>query len=135
MIAYLPLPGGHIKLAERFVNPALSFAMVSRLVRTMSPSLKISTTGMELLYVATSLMRWHDQFGSPYLSIYQGYNWTILLPAELSAASVLMKFWTTEVNSAVWVTMCFVVVLIINLFGAGVYGECEFIFAYVLPIM
>lgn len=69
MIAYLPLPGGHIKLAERFVNPALSFAMVSRLVHTMSPSLKISTTGMELLYVATSLMRWHDQFGSPYLSI------------------------------------------------------------------
>ncbi|KAG6901843.1 hypothetical protein C0995_007229 [Termitomyces sp. Mi166 len=27
MIAYLPIPGGHIKLAERFVNPALSFTM------------------------------------------------------------------------------------------------------------
>lgn len=27
MIAYLPIPGGHIKLSERFVNPALSFAM------------------------------------------------------------------------------------------------------------
>jgi amino acid permease len=27
MIAFLPIPGGHIKLAERFVNPALSFAM------------------------------------------------------------------------------------------------------------
>ena len=27
MIAYLPIAGGHIKLAERFVNPALSFAM------------------------------------------------------------------------------------------------------------
>ncbi|KAI0788209.1 amino acid permease [Fomes fomentarius] len=94
MIAYLPLPGGHIKLAERFVNPALSFAM-----------------------------GWN-----------YWYNWTILLPAELSAASVLMKFWTTEVNSAVWVTMCFVVVVIINLFGAGVYGECEFIFASIKVI-
>ena len=27
MISFLPIPGGHIKLAERFVNPALSFTM------------------------------------------------------------------------------------------------------------
>ncbi len=29
MVAYLPIPGGHIKLAERFVDPAFSFVMVS----------------------------------------------------------------------------------------------------------
>lgn len=27
MVAFLPVPGGHIKLAERFVDPALSFTM------------------------------------------------------------------------------------------------------------
>ncbi|KAG1802985.1 amino acid permease-domain-containing protein [Suillus subaureus] len=27
MVAFLPIPGGHIKLAERFVDPAFSFAM------------------------------------------------------------------------------------------------------------
>jgi amino acid transporter len=27
MVSYLPIPGGHIKLAERFVDPALSFAI------------------------------------------------------------------------------------------------------------
>lgn len=27
MIAYLPVAGGHIRLAERFVNPAFSFSM------------------------------------------------------------------------------------------------------------
>lgn len=27
MVAYLPIPGGHIKLAERFVDPAFSFTM------------------------------------------------------------------------------------------------------------
>ena len=27
MICYLPLAGGHIKLAERFVDPAFSFAL------------------------------------------------------------------------------------------------------------
>ena len=31
MVAYLPLPGGHIKLAERFVDPAFSFTMVRSL--------------------------------------------------------------------------------------------------------
>ncbi|KAI0750026.1 amino acid permease [Daedaleopsis nitida] len=89
MIAFLPLPGGHIKLAGRFVDPALSFAM-----------------------------GWN-----------YWYNWTILLPTELSAAAVLMNFWTEDVSNAVWITMCLVVVVVINLFGAGVYGECEFIFA------
>ncbi|KAI5120929.1 hypothetical protein M0805_002909 [Coniferiporia weirii] len=91
MIAYLPIPGGHIKLAERFVDPAFSFAL-----------------------------GWN-----------YWYSWTILLPTELSAAAVLMSFWKSpeEVNPAVWITMCLIVVVVINLFGAGTYGECEFIFA------
>jgi amino acid permease len=55
MISYLPISGGHIKLAERFVDPAFSFAM-----------------------------GWN-----------YWYTWAILMPGELSAAAVLMRFWTT----------------------------------------
>ncbi|KAK1223783.1 hypothetical protein PQX77_013307 [Marasmius sp. AFHP31] len=90
MVSYLPIPGGHIKLAERFVDPALSFAM-----------------------------GWN-----------YWYNWTILLPTELSAAAILIEFWTKsdKLNPA-WISICFIVVLVINLFGAGAYGEAEFIFA------
>ncbi|EIW64731.1 amino acid permease [Trametes versicolor FP-101664 SS1] len=94
MVAYLPLPGGHIKLAERFVDPAFSF-----------------------------VMGWN-----------YWYNWTIILPAELSAAAVLINFWNQSVNNAVWITICLVVVITINMFGAGVYGECEFIFASIKVI-
>ncbi|EMD41814.1 hypothetical protein CERSUDRAFT_79441 [Gelatoporia subvermispora B] len=94
MIAYLPIPGGHIKLAERFVDPAFSFTM-----------------------------GWN-----------YWYNWTIILPAELSAAAVLINFWNTSVNNAVWITICLIVVVTINMFGAGVYGECEFIFASIKVI-
>jgi len=79
MIAFLPIEGGHIKLAERFVDPAFSFTM-----------------------------GWN-----------YWYNWVIVLPAELSAAAVLMSYWTKSVNPAVWVTMCLVVVVGINLLGAG----------------
>jgi amino acid transporter len=90
MISYLPIPGGHIKLAERFVDGAFSFTM-----------------------------GWN-----------YWYNWTIVLPAELSAAAVLIDFWdkNTKVNSA-WVTICLVVVVSINFMGAGAYGEAEFLFA------
>ncbi|KAI0724489.1 amino acid permease [Cerioporus squamosus] len=94
MVAYLPLPGGHIKLAERFVDPAFSFTM-----------------------------GWN-----------YWYNWTIILPAELSAAAVLINFWNQSVNNAVWITMCLVVVVTINMFGAGIYGEAEFIFASIKVI-
>jgi amino acid transporter len=91
MIAFLPLPGGHIKLAERFVDPAFSFTM-----------------------------GWN-----------YWYNWTIILPAELSAAAILIDFWDRDTHSNPgWITICLVVVIAINMLGAGVYGEAEFIFAY-----
>ncbi|KAK7061465.1 dicarboxylic amino acid permease [Favolaschia claudopus] len=89
MIAYLPIPGGHIKLAERFVDPAFSFTM-----------------------------GWN-----------YWYNWTVVLPAELSAAAVLINYWNRSVNNAVWITIIGLVVIGINMCGAGVYGEAEFIFA------
>lgn len=76
------------------------------------------------------------------------YNWVIILPAELSAAAILINYWNHTgksmfilcfivhsltsviiVNNAAWITICLVVVVVINMFGAGVYGECEFIFA------
>ncbi|KAJ7282746.1 amino acid permease [Mycena rebaudengoi] len=94
MVAYLPIPGGHIKLAERFVDPALSFTM-----------------------------GWN-----------YWYNWIIFLPAELSAAAVLINFWNPGVDSAVWITVVMIVVIGINLFGAGIYGEAEFIFASIKVI-
>ncbi|KZV62415.1 amino acid permease [Peniophora sp. CONT] len=95
MISYLPIPGGHIKLAERFVDPALSFTM-----------------------------GWN-----------YWYNWVIILPAELSASAVLINFWDkdTKLNPA-WISICLVGVVIINLFGAGAYGEAEFIFASIKVI-
>jgi len=94
MIAFLPIAGGHIKLAERFVNPAFSFTM-----------------------------GWNYR-----------YNWAITAPTELSAAALLINYWHPNVNSAVWVFLCMIVVITINMFGAGAYGEAEFIFASIKVI-
>jgi len=81
MIAYLPIPGGHIKLAERFFDPAFSFAM-----------------------------GWN-----------YWYSWTVSLPAELSAAAVLVNYWNKSINNALWITICLIVVVAINFLGAGKY--------------
>ncbi|KAL9716066.1 hypothetical protein Ac2012v2_000510 [Leucoagaricus gongylophorus] len=89
MVSFLPIPGGHIKLAGRFVDPAFSFAM-----------------------------GWN-----------YWYNFTIVLPAELSAAAVLIGFWNKTINPAAWITITLFVAVTINFLGAGAYGEAEFIFA------
>lgn len=39
--------------------------------------------------------------------------------AELSAAATIIDFWDRKVNNAVWITMCLVVVVSINVFGVG----------------
>lgn len=46
------------------------------------------------------------------------YNWVIILPTELSAAAVLINFWepSDKVNNAVWIVVCLVVVVTINMF-------------------
>lgn len=90
MVAHLPIPGGHISLAQRFVSPALSFTM-----------------------------GWN-----------YWYNWTIVLPAELNAAAVLIGYWS-DVNPAVWISVCLVVAVAINLGGTKLYGEMEFWFAII----
>ncbi|KIJ64041.1 hypothetical protein HYDPIDRAFT_28933 [Hydnomerulius pinastri MD-312] len=79
MISLLPLAGGHIRLAERFVDPAFSLAM-----------------------------GWNCW-----------YSWTLTIPAELAAAATLIDFWQPGVDNAVWITMCLIVAIGINLFGVS----------------
>ncbi|KAM0755400.1 amino acid transporter [Meredithblackwellia eburnea MCA 4105] len=91
MVSHLPLPGGHITLAARFVDPALSFTM-----------------------------------GWNYT-----YNWIIVLPAELSAAAVLISYWDKTTNAGVYIAVCYVVTVAINACGTRVYGEMEFWFCII----
>jgi amino acid transporter len=55
----------------------------------------------------------------------------LFIPAEIAAAALLINYWNDTVNNSVWVIMCFVVVVTINMLGAGAYGEAEFVFACV----
>ena len=54
------------------------------------------------------------------------FQWAIVLPLEITVASFTINFWTTDVPVAVWITMFFVALILINIFGVLGYGEEEF---------
>ncbi|KAH9811807.1 amino acid permease-domain-containing protein [Melampsora americana] len=95
-------------------------------------------------YTLTGVLAWSlmcslalaDRFFSPSLAFTLGWSYWYLcehlsfyLVAELSAAAILMSFWTTKVSNAVWITVFLFAVAMINLGGAKIYGEMEFWFA------
>lgn len=50
-------------------------------------------------------------------------SWLTVLPFELIAASIVIEYWRTDINVAVWVTVFLVVLGIIQIFGVRGYGE------------
>nr|RBQ97184.1 hypothetical protein FVER53263_07043 [Fusarium verticillioides] len=54
------------------------------------------------------------------------YSLGILIPYEFVASMLLINYWGTTVNGAVWITIIYVIIVIVNLFPVRVFGECEF---------
>ncbi|KAF8578791.1 amino acid transporter [Ramaria rubella] len=85
------------------------------------------------LPVAGGQITLSGRFVDPALAFAMGWNywycWTVSLPAELSAAAVLINYWNKTINNAAWITICLAVVVIINFLGTRAFGECEFWFA------
>lgn len=57
--------------------------------------------------------------------------WLTILPFELIAASITIKFWRDDLNMSIWVSVFLVVLTIINFFGVRGYGEVEFVLSMV----
>jgi amino acid transporter len=70
------------------------------------------------------------RFLDPAWGFAMGWNyalsWLLTIPLELTAAGIVINYWTTSVNVAVWITIFLIVLLIMNLFGVQAYGEIEF---------
>ena len=155
-VAYLPIPGGHIKLSERFVDPAFSFAMGWNYWYVYPPSFGPGIwPHPRYNWYEFDRFVWFVLINSPYRNVGRSScmltffmrlhfltchfvlcrpgmvqfgpanSWLFIaspLPAELSAASVLINFWVgpDKISNAVWITICLIVTVTINLLGAGV---------------
>ena len=57
------------------------------------------------------------------------YSLGILVPYEITAAGLVIDYWSPPVNIGVWMTIFIIVILGLNAFPVAVYGETEFWFA------
>lgn len=86
-----------------------------------------------LVPLSGAIIRHAEYFVDPALSFAQGwnsvYNYLISLPAELTAAAVIVSFWDDWTTAAAWIVLFGGLLVIANLLFVRVYGEMEFIFA------
>ena len=71
-----------------------------------------------------------NRFLDPAWGFAMGWNyvfqWVIVLPLELTAAAITIEYWGVDVNVGVWITMFWVIVIAIAIFGGLGFAESEF---------
>lgn len=74
---------------------------------------------------------WYRKFLDESMAFALGWNywlqWVTTISLELVTAAITVEFWTTSINSDVFVTIFFVIICAINFFGVRGYGEAEFV--------
>ncbi|EXJ87720.1 hypothetical protein A1O1_04645 [Capronia coronata CBS 617.96] len=73
------------------------------------------------------------RYVDPALGFAMGWTYffagAMLVCTEYSAVATVMQYWTTDVNPAVWITICLVVCFALNVIAVRWYGESEFVMA------
>ncbi|KIW16092.1 hypothetical protein PV08_06143 [Exophiala spinifera] len=71
------------------------------------------------------------RFISPAWGTAMGWNyafgWLVVMPLELTICSFTVQYWNKDISPAVWITIFFVLIVAINLFGTLGFAEEEFI--------
>ncbi|CCD23955.1 amino acid permease NDAI_0C02950 [Naumovozyma dairenensis CBS 421] len=58
-------------------------------------------------------------------------QWLVLLPLELVAASITIKYWNDTINSDAWVAIFYSVIALANMLDVKSFGETEFVLSMV----
>ncbi|KAH7358844.1 general amino-acid permease GAP1 [Plectosphaerella cucumerina] len=85
--------------------------------------------------VAGSFSAYSTRFIDPSWGFAMGWNyafqWLIVLPLEIIAASITLGYWQKNMTNAIFVTIFLLFIIGINMFGVKGYGEAEFIFSLI----
>ncbi|KAG9658350.1 histidine permease, partial [Aureobasidium melanogenum] len=63
------------------------------------------------------------------------YSLGILVPYEITAAGLVIEYWGSTINIAVWISIMLVLIVALNLLPVKYYGEVEFWFAGTKVVM
>ncbi|KAI9726051.1 MAG: hypothetical protein M1828_002059 [Chrysothrix sp. TS-e1954] len=58
-------------------------------------------------------------------------QWLTILPFEITAASLTIQYWRTDINIGVWIATFLAALIIVQYFGVRGYGETEFVLAMI----
>ncbi|WP_018662749.1 amino acid permease [Heyndrickxia acidiproducens] len=85
--------------------------------------------------VAGTFSTYATKFVDPSLGFALGwnywYNWAITIAAELSAATIIMKFWFPHTPSIIWSAACLVIMFLLNYLSVKGFGEAEYWFSII----
>ena len=57
------------------------------------------------------------------------YAYAFLVPSEITAAAIVIEYWTDVVPTAAWIAIIWVLIVALNIFMVKIFGETEFWFA------
>ncbi|KAI5850148.1 amino acid permease/ SLC12A domain-containing protein [Tricharina praecox] len=108
----------------------LAFTIVGTVVFAMVQSLGEIVTWLP---ISGGLTVYAYRYADPALGFAMGWNYAlsagVVLCAEISAASVIIGYWDDTIHVGVWIAIILIVIIALNSFVVGGYGEAEFIFA------
>ncbi|MNI00942.1 Lysine-specific permease [compost metagenome] len=83
--------------------------------------------------VAGSFSTYAGRFVDPALGFALGwnywFNWAITIAAEISAASIIVKYWLPDSSPLLWSALFLGIIVFINYLSVRAYGESEFWFS------
>lgn len=80
--------------------------------------------------VSGGFYTYSTRFIDPSWGFAMGWNyvlqWAVVLPLELTVAGLTVEYWNANVTVAAWITIFWLAIIVINVFGTLGYAEEEF---------
>jgi len=80
--------------------------------------------------VSGGFYTYSSRFIDPSWGFAMGWNyvfqWAVVLPLELTVAGFTIDYWPNDVNVGVWITIFYLFIIVVNVFGTLGYAEEEF---------
>ncbi len=58
-------------------------------------------------------------------------NWVLVVASEIIGAGVIMQYWFPQIDPLWWSVLFFLIIIALNLFAVRVYGESEYMMAFI----
>lgn len=85
-----------------------------------------------LMPTSSATVRHLEQFVDPAFAFAYGWIcvWGAIMPGEISAAAVIVSYWT-DISQAAWISIIIFFIIATNSYTVRFYGEVEFVFAII----